>query len=588
MACNINLSSLDSCGSEGQGFNYVKNGGTAFGTFTPFSFDKNHVYMPYVELKINKTIYVSGDSSLTNFDQDLPYCNSQGIYTDNINVGTKKSYIQSFEMTVSPTFGGTITIITCDYQKVLELLSVTPPEACEWDEYTLGDNPGSSVVGHIDIGWLIRDCNNNIEKFTLYDISNSFAYSYTDEEGEPQISGPYIYGIFKKAEISYENGVFKVVLTFVDGFSFTEESKLDKIWGREDLKMSFKDAILAAAKFNCNTRQSTSTQKVSRLSIRDNKAWEFLQNDGGKTGPFSVWNSWRQSLFPFLREISTYLLTKNRKGWWFGYDNGSCGSPSFLLLEDRNPNVCINEKGNLYTSGTIPTYIVNGGDCSPVIKFSPSFNAVPLENENNKNNKQTNAPASVKANISIGGGGPNALDQQTNQIFDCVGNINQKNGQIQTTATTQNNNASNGLLATVSSIAEQLNFRSPVNITKETAQAIYGQSIAEAADGGSINIFAPVKATLEIHGDPFWANSLNLFRYPFIRIIFLNPYCLETDDKGNCEWLAKPRCNPKFSGVYKIQSARHAVNAGSYVTSLELYSITIDGNFGIQGTGNSK
>ena len=141
-------------------------------------------------------------------------------------------------------------------------------------------------------------------------------------------------------------------------------------------------------------------------------------------------------------------------------------------------------------------------------------------------------------------------------------------------------------MATISGIMEVLNFKSPINITEETANSVYNQAKAEAGDGNAMNLFAPVKATLEIHGDPFWANSINLFKYCFIKIIFLNPYCIENKSSGlGCEFLQKPKCNSKFSGIYKVGSAKHSISSGSYVTTLDLFAITMNGdnnnNFGL-------
>lgn len=583
MACNYILSNLDTCGpiTTGSSPNYIKNGGSVHAAF---NFEANHVYMPYVELKIEGDLYITGDSQSSSTTIETPFCDTPFFnISESVNIGTNKTYIQSFEMTVGKSFEGTIVIITCDYNRILKLLATTPKETCDWDGYVLGDSKSArsgngTVIGHIDIGWLIKDCNGNVKKFTMKEISNNFATTYYTEDDEEKVSGPYIYAIFKKVDVSFENGVYKATMTFVDGFSFHEETKLDKIWGDETMRITFKDALKLAAKFNCNTRKPDMDQQVARFSVTTNGKWQFAEKDGGKNGPSSVYNSWRQSLFPFLREVSNYLLTKDKKGWWFGYDNGSCGVPTFLLVEDRNPQICLNDTTGINAN---IAYVVNGGDCSPVIKFSPSFNAVPVENEGNADSSSNPNAKGVKTDISIGGGGPSGLDQTPLQLFSCNGVYNPNTGQTNATSTLQKNNAANGLLATVSSIAEQIIFRSPINVIKETAIAIYNQSITEAGDGNAPHLFAPIKATLEIHGDPYWANSLNLFKDCFIKIVFLNPFCIESNKNNECEWLQKPKCNDKFSGIYKVQSARHSINAGSYVTSLELFSIAVDNTYSL-------
>jgi hypothetical protein len=582
MACNY--SNLCDAGFKiASGVNaYVNNGE---GVHAPFIFKNNHVYMPYVELAIGEDLYVTGDAEAT-ATINYPICDINELQLDrDYNVATTKSYIQSFEMTVGKSFEGSIVIVTCDYSKVNKLLNLTPPETCEWDKYDLGDgfaafgeNPRpAALIGYINIGWIIKGCNGTITKYTMKEMNEVVSNNYKTEDGREQNSGPYIYGIFKKVDVAAENGVYKVTLTFVDGFSFNEESKLDKMWGSEKFKMSFKDAIILASKFNCNTGKPDSLQKLARISFRKNAPWYFDVKEGGEAGPKSVWNSWRQGLFPFFREISLYLLTSAKKGWWFAYDNGSCSEPTILMIEDRNPSLCLNEKDLVLENGSIITYIVNGGDCSPVIKFNPSFNAVPIQNSA-KTDGKGNVVQAPKENIAMGGGGPSGIDQEPIQLLDCATKFDDKGKIIITRTNRNNNNSANGTLGTVSSSAEAMNFRSPKNITKDGAEATYNQAKAEAGDGNAMNLFAPIKATLEIHGDPFWANSINLFKNFFIKIIFINSYCIEKSTKidGACEFLQKPKCNSRFSGIYKVGSAKHSISSGSYVTSLELFSISSD------------
>lgn len=576
MKCNYsNLCGPNSkiLGDQGRNY-YVKNGGTAAVLDSPE--ENNDVYMPYVELKINDDLFISGDSIDTAFD-DFGSCNTNNNTRNDdqgttLNVVTSKSYIQSFEMTTGGQSTGTIVIITCDYSVVEKLLDVTVKNTCTWPKNELG---GGVVSGHINIGWIIKDCNGNTKKYTMIEVNNNESNTYTNDEGTEVSSGPYIYGVFKKADVSYENGIYKITMSFLDSGEITENSKFDKICFTEEHANTFAAALDKAVKFNCDNRDSDLPTTVSRISLSQSSnaiaSWKFTANDGGEKGPKSVWNGWRQSLFPFLREISNSLMTSNGKGWWFAYDNGSCGKPSVLLVEDRNPNLCVNENG-LSINGVFTTYIVNGGNCSPVIKFTPSFNSVPVETK--ENNGGINQ---VSAKFSIGGGGPSAVDQTPVQIFNCQGEIDPETGKtVLTAGSVRDNKSTNGYWATVSSVLEQLIWRTPVNIVRETAKAIYAQTLTEASDGAGMSIFAPVKATLEIHGDPFWANTMNILNNCFIKVILLNPFCIETNSSGECEFLQKAKCNSKFSGVYKVGSAKHSINSGSYVTTLELYSIGVD------------
>jgi len=373
-------------------------------------------------------------------------------------------------------------------------------------------------------------------------------------------------------------------MTFVDGFSFNEESKLDAIFGSEIMRKTFETAMKLAANFNCKDRKYTNTQQANRISfgsilnatggIAVPTPWKFKPKEGDKAGVLSVWNTNRQSLLDFYREISLFFETVNKKGWWFAYDNGSCGFPNIWLVEDRNNNICIGEN-KLEVTGTILTYIVNGGDCSPVIKFNPSFNSVPLQNNITEGEKGKN-------NLGLGAMSPSAVSSKSAQVSDCYTDAS---GKIRKKIA-NNNNSATGMLASVSLASEVLNFFSPSLITTNLVDAIYSHAKTEAGDGNAMALFAPIKATLEIHGDPFWANSFNLFKNCFIRIIFINTYCIINKGNGEgCEFLQGPRCNDRFSGIYKVGSARHSINAGSYVTSLELFAISGPGGGGGGGDG---
>ena len=556
---------------------YVNNGGTAKSGESPEN--NNNVYMPYVEFKIGEDLFVSGDSSATAVDDfDSCYNSNPEKAQPELNVATSKSYIQSFEMTVGGRCQGTIVIITCDYSVVERLLDITPKSTCGWSEYQLGNEGNADLIGHINIGWIIKDCNGNTKKFTMIEVNNNESNMYETEDGTEVTSGPYIYGIFRKADVTYENTIYKVTLSFVDGGSFAEENKMDLLCFSEEHAGTFTEALLKAVKFNCDNRESDLTQTVSRVSFIPGSdaisKWSFGQNDGGKNGPKSVYNGLRTTLFSFLREISNYVLTDNKKGWWFGYDNGSCGKPSVLLVEDRNPSLCISDKG-INSNGQLVTYVVNGGNCSPVIKFTPSFNSVPVKKEKEDNG----TIKEVGTKFSIGGGGPSAVDQTPVQLFNCVGEIDENTGNTALKAgSVRDNKSANGYWATISSIAEQLIWRAPVDIVKQTAKAIFSQTVTEAGDGPAMSLFAPIKASLEIHGDPYWANTINIYKNCFIKVILINPFCLEKSSSGPCEYLQKAQCNSKFSGVYKVGEAKHSISSGSYVTTLELYSIGIDDN----------
>ena len=97
-------------------------------------------------------------------------------------------------------------------------------------------------------------------------------------------------------------------------------------------------------------------------------------------------------------------------------------------------------------------------------------------------------------------------------------------------------------------------------------------NIKAGLDTDNLPIIGLIKADLEIHGDPFWANTINWLKNQYVKIVFINPYCVKLNT-SECSLLAESTCNPYLSGIYQIKSCRHTINSGSYVTSLELYNI---------------
>ena len=559
MPCNNNnnFGVLKACAS-GSGFNYITNGG---GIKEPFTKKDNSVYVPYVLFVLGKKAYSTADP----LDENITTAGNKE-YTFN------NSYIQSFEMTIGTSFEGNITLVTCDFNDVKDLISIVPKESCKWDKFIMGNASGDASLAkaYIDIGWIIRGCNDSVDKYGMEKATDSNKNSYKTITGDTQTSGPYIYGLMTSVNVSSDAGVYKVSIKFTDGFGKVEESRLDNIVFSEKLKGSLKGAIDKFAKFNCDDKKENNKTSVAlvRIPTTPNQTiteWKFMPDQGGEKGVFNVFNPNRLSLFQYYRELLNRFQTDRKKGLNFAYDNGSKGKPTILMIEDRKPNFCFDELGTNYNN--IPTYIVGGGDCSPVIKFNTQFLSTPLSRVSTEDNKTPELKA------GIGGGGSSGTGQGQVQIFSCLRKKDPKTSNPALPKVTST--YSNGPGVNVSSTPVSMNDTPPRLITEKNIEALQANLVA-SADLDNLPIVGPIKADLEIHGDPYWANTVNWLNTPYIKIIFIDPYCLKTTtNNGVCESLAASACNKELSQVYQVKSCRSTINSGSYTTTLELYSTNI-------------
>ena len=558
MPCNSDaFEYLNFCGTTGTNFNYIKNGR---GIRDPFEKKENHSYVPYVVFTLGNTAYATVDSFVNK------------VYSNNKEYDTSTTYIQSFELTIGTSFEGNINIVTCNYEDVEKIISIVPKENCEFDKFFMGKNGDEKLAtAHIDIGWIIRGCNDSLDKYGMELATNDGSNSYKILLGPQQNSGPYIYGLVQSVNVSTDGGVYKVAMKFIDGFQKVEQSRLDWVIFKESQKGPLAELMKRLAKFNCKDRKENGLQEIARIRVTNNgqgnsviNEWKFLPTDGGDNGLFNYFNPNRLSLFEYYRELLNKFRTDLYKGLSFAYDNGSKGKPTILLLEDRQPNFCRGDSGIDFRN--IPTYIVGGGDCSPVIKFNTSYQATPLRRNTTENNSQ-------ELDIGIGGGNPSATGQQTVQIFDCISAKDPKTGR-KTQPTVQENNTSNGTNVMISADSSSMNIRSPGVIAQNNAQATAAH-IKAGYDTDNLPIVGVIKAELEIHGDPFWANTINWVKNQYVKIVVINPYCVNIE-KGSCENLAESTCNGHLSGIYQVKSCRHTINSGSYTTTLELYSVNIN------------
>jgi hypothetical protein len=503
------------------------------------------VYTPFVELS-----FLAADGN-------------RKYFTVGNEGNQNEAVIESFSLNVVSKDGGssgTITIVTCDYNDVELLIGLVPDTQCFFDEDYLG---ADKLSGWMNIGWIFNSCENNTISRIDSATTNIGAVSESIDS-DIQEQSPYIYCIFNTVSLAFEEGYYKITLNFTFIADSMDLFRNEIIEGQEDQKQELWPSLKNIIGRRCDDTPANLNIQKLRLNA-DGKGfttWDFAKSDGGVNGPKGVWSASQLNNVDGAKGIMLSFLTDKDKATFFVFPN-QLPKPEFVVLEDVNPNVCLGEKRQC----SVDTYIVNGGDCTRVLKFTPEYNS-----QNLRQTKSVESDFDEKIYAGRGGGGPNALGQTPERINICEVKLDEMTGFMENKLIA----SSNGKQVNIPANSEDLNHRSPAQVGNKLTATV---STHMAASESSESII-PIKATMEVIGDPYYAGVLNMIQKNLIQVIFLNPFCLKQKGiDGNCEFLAEPPVNQVFSGIYMIQGCSHNITKGSFTTTFELQKMIGDTKF---------
>lgn len=385
---------------------------------------------------------------------------------------------------------------------------------------------GKEISGfELDFGWIIeKSCGDlpNIQKLTVKGI-----------HGHPISLLPI------KMNVIYEGGKIKYVLEAQDLISRVGEVRHECNIGTDDKKVSLKDAIRIFMKEHLPPPMID-----VEFTKQDGTEWNFSNSDGGPNGPKSVWPTCQQNKLATLRRWIAPLRTESGKGILFQWkgtakkEQPPVEGGTLILLEDPTPDRC-QQDINL-CNNNIATYIINGGNESPVLSFNPSVNWT------------------FAASASAGGGSsPNSGDAaKQDGKTNCPGDPGTAGGKDAA-----------GIGTAPVADSGTSNWRAGEQQAKENAESNTAHQEANAAR----ELLSPIEAELKIIGDPKYVFPVEVLSKQ-ISLLVINPYHLrETDVNGCPSWLAEPVCNPVFSNKgWTIMGVNHQIREGSYVTTLKL------------------
>ena len=254
-------------------------------------------------------------------------------------------------------------------------------------------------------------------------------------------------------------------------------------------------------------------------------------------GPKGVWTANQQGKLDTIRRWLAPLCTENDKGiiiYWEGKkdpNNPSVGG-TIVIQEDPGMGLCGNE---LDDSKHLGTYVVNGGEHSPVLSFHPSvnWNFGGVAKDGGTQSSVSGEQAKMKGDSKAG----------------CPDNRD-KGGTATYTGTQ----------------GEQMHYRAADNQAKESAKSDAAHQLANSKMEG----LQAIEAELRIIGDPRYCFPWSLIGAR-LSLVVINPYHLRKTYLGCPDWLAEPLANPVFSNKnWLITGADHQIKEGSFVTTLKI------------------
>lgn len=335
--------------------------------------------------------------------------------------------------------------------------------------------------------------------------------------------------------INFSSSVVKYTISGNDLLQVVFVSRKEEIYGTDDNRMTLKQAI---------QQLLTREEPIMNVSfLRKNNSgviseWNFPLEFNNGDGPEGVWDSDGQNKLNTIQKWLEPFLTEDSKGITASWDT-TATEPTLILWEDLSPPC----DEPISAQRIVGTFLVNAGDCSNVLDFSPNINWV-----------------GALGALETGGAAGTAATAKTEDKdvpgFDI-------NCPVQTKDT--------GVIRAIPVTRQAWDAWGPGLSVEKTNEAQPKHNKAglrfEISKGHAIT------AELKFQGDPSlqFVDSKTMHG-KYVSIVVINPFHLRVSDSIECgDWLANPTCNPILSNkTWQIQKCVHQIKEGSYTTTLGL------------------
>lgn len=474
-----------------------------------------YIYSPYVKISLADGKYITtGNVSQPGASSFTINVVRQSFGLTPINSYFNTAVISNFEYgfeTNATGFQASFEILdsgSVAYREILQILNKTIANA---------DNDSNRVW--FDFGWIIQDENNQAKLRSVNTLTSKV-----------------LHGLPTEVQLSFENGHAKIKFKIISPLSVPHTHS--KIFGKENNKMTMKDALDKLFK--------EVEPKINEVEYRNSNGGNFIKwLNNTEKGPFGVWNMSQQDKLNTARMWLNPYMTTNKKNVLFIYDGFSkINDLATKLIIQEDPSEPLNKSQDCCGS-TIASFIINGGNDSPVISFTPNINWIFAD---------TGAGAAAP-----GGSGPKSLSVQE---------IQEK----------QKKQQQSGTLIKLSTQSNMWNNIPPILHAPTLRDA--SNAINNMVSRNGIGRASPFEAELKIFGDPFWHSPVigeDALIGKSFSILFVNPFTPKVPFRYipfsgfDLYWLADPTCNTTLSNKnYMILKVNHQISNGTFVTSFKL------------------
>jgi hypothetical protein len=399
--------------------------------------------------------------------------------------------IKSFEIGVGKPTQGTIEIIDQEggtFQAFVDRILKHMSTASSMNN-----------VVKIQFGWVTVDCNGS----------------------KNIISSPLIQVVLKGIQVEFQNGVVKYKIAVIDLGKMSFVTRENQTIGTDDKPIDLKVAI--------QTLLNKNEPKIAAAFLRRGKDGTLTEYKfQGK--PKAAWSPDNENKLGAAMKWSAPFPTDQNKGIIPVWSTTGNNANTLIFLEDPIGACNENIPG---CSGSAGTWIVNGGNCSNVLRFTPTIDF----------------PAALS---TLNTGGASASHATGASV------VKEKPCGVQTPQT--------GLATGQSITSPAWNHYGP---EKATLMSSKSYDVYEKSESmGAIN---PINAELRFQGNPYFASTVD-FIGKSVAVVVINPYYIGQNGSGTCgDWLAKPSVNTVLSNKnWILKAVHHSIKEGSFVTTFNL------------------
>ena len=486
-----------------------------------------YIFAPYVRLGFPDGVYITvgNNSQPPGFLAKLNNSYRQALGLQSTTNIFNSAVISNFEYGFEANNSG----FQCSVE-ILDSAGSSYVDILNYLNKTIADANKPENRVWFDFGWIIQDKNGTSELVTVLSKWNKV-----------------ISGTPAKVTLSFDGGNVKIKFDILAPFA--TPAVYDGVIGKEDGLIDLKTAL---------RKLFTEIEpKINEIYFKNKDGGElnFLNSQGSFNGinarlkpvggPKAVWKMNQQDKLNIARMWLAQYTSDKKNSFTFIY-NGS--SPLAPLSKASTTSITIQEDtseknvGENCCNKSLATFIVNGGNDSPVISFTPQLSW-------------------IFGHVSCGGGGGGASGS--------------KDQELQSPNKTQRAGSQQAI-----NVMEHQWYTTPPK--NHAAQAkVSGEAQNKMAQSLGIGRASPFEAELKVFGDPQWFSPIgfdgeaSLIAQSF-SILFINPFTpKKTSRKADLDWLADPACSSLLSNKnYMIKKVNHQISNGTFVTSFKLHCLT--------------